>query len=351
MKKRLIHHVIKRLVTAKYTEDRIEHDLEENVPWNPADTRDKVYRNDIIQALVSNKQQQQHTTDSSAEDWRPRKRNSARGNSASPKKSQSKETRVLKEMIELAASSRESTMNSDKFPFDGHTDRTLMDGRKARMGLRSEDQRRDTNTDGEKSQSSECFMPQLKNQHKNKSTNLFYRIEKSNEKTRDSSQNLAREVPTVLTTTTAATASTTTATSTSTSHRNLSSNRIVLVKERRRTATNETDWRLPTTMSERRFELGRCSNSESGDTKLINYAEMEKRNQLAWITNEISHLCNLKRLLEEPNKTETRSRRENSPSKRLAELPVSRWVDQVHTEQNVSRNNLHSQNHFQFSQF
>ncbi|XP_043276410.1 uncharacterized protein [Venturia canescens] len=336
VKKRLIHHVIKRLVTAKYTDDRIEHDLEENVPWNPADTRNKVYRNDIIQALVSNKQQQQqNTTDSSAEDWRPRKRSSARGNSASPKKSLSKETRALKEMIELAASSREST-NSDKFPFDGHTHRTLMDGRKARMGLRSEDQRRDTNTDGEKSQSSECFMPQLQNQHKNKSTNLFY-IEKNNEKIRDSTQNLARDVPTALTTTSTATASTTSATSTSTSHRNLVSDRIVLVKERRRTETNETDWRLPTTMSERRFELRRCSNSESGDAKLINYAEMEKRNQLVWITNEISHLCNLKRLLEEPNKNETRSRIENSPSKQSAELPVSRWINQPHTEQNFSR--------------
>lgn len=65
-------------------------------------------------------------------------------------------------------------------------------------------------------------------------------------------------------------------------------------------AGHSADWRLPTTMSERRYESRRCSNSDSGDTKLVSYAEMEKRNQLIWITNEISHLSNLKKLLEQP---------------------------------------------------
>lgn len=67
VKKRLIHHVVKRLVTAKYTEDdKIERrDLEDNVPWNPADARNKVYRAEILQALAA-----KNTTDSS-DDWKP----------------------------------------------------------------------------------------------------------------------------------------------------------------------------------------------------------------------------------------------------------------------------------------
>ena len=128
VKKRLIHHVIKRLVTAKYTDDRIDRDLEENVPWNPADARNKVYRNEIIQALAN--KHDDKTTDSSGEDWRPRKRNvNAKASSSSPKKI-NKDTRAIKEMIDLVASrsSASTTANSDKFAFDRHTDRTLMDG-------------------------------------------------------------------------------------------------------------------------------------------------------------------------------------------------------------------------------
>jgi hypothetical protein len=50
------------------------------------------------------------------------------------------------------------------------------------------------------------------------------------------------------------------------------------------------------------YELQRHKNSDSNATKLVSYAEMEKRNQLIWITNEISHLSNLKKLLEEPKR-------------------------------------------------
>ena len=50
--------------------------------------------------------------------------------------------------------------NSDKF--DRNTDRTVMDGRKARMGLRADDcdRRCSSNTPTNKSESSECFLPQ-----------------------------------------------------------------------------------------------------------------------------------------------------------------------------------------------
>ena len=90
-KRRLIHHVIKRLVTTKYNDDKIEHDLEANVPWNPADARNKVYRTEIIQALAKN------TTDSS-DDWKP-------STSVPKKKGPSKklivnnESRAIKEII------------------------------------------------------------------------------------------------------------------------------------------------------------------------------------------------------------------------------------------------------------
>lgn len=90
---------------------------------------------------------------------------------------------------------------------------------------------------------------------------------------------------------------------------------------------NSANWRLPTTMSERRYELRRCSNTDSGDTKLVTYAEMEKRNQLIWITNEISHLSNLKKLLEQPkiksqrtSKSPTRKSKQ-SPTKSKKSLP------------------------------
>ena len=79
-------------------------------------------------------------------------------------------------------------------------------------------------------------------------------------------------------------------------------------------AGHSADWRLPTTMSEHRYQMRRCSNSESGDSKLVSYAEMEKQNQLIWITNEISHLSNLKKLLEQP-KTKPERPSKSSPRK------------------------------------
>ncbi|XP_043469217.1 uncharacterized protein LOC122502932 [Leptopilina heterotoma] len=236
VKKRLIHHVVKRLVTAKYTDDKIEHNLEENVPWNPDDARKKVYRAEIIQALAK----KQNTTDSS-DDWKFQK---------------SKEktaTRTLKEIINLESSASEKFLPN-----------TELDGRKARMGLRVEDCDRSTPSEQNKSESSECFLPQ-----RNYTKNMFCIKKKCDTTTTNSSpdQNLNPE---------------------------------------------PNDWRLPTTVSERNFELRRCSNSDSGDSKLVSYAEMEKKNQLIWITNEISHLSNLKKLLEQPKKLE---RGKTSPRK------------------------------------
>lgn len=234
VKKRLIHHVVKRLVTAKYTDDKIEHNLEENVPWNPDDARKKVYRAEIIQALAK----KQNTTDSS-DDWKFQK---------------SKEktaTRTLKEIINLESSA------SEKFPPN-----TELDGRKARMGLRVEDCDRTTPSEQNKSESSECFLPQ-----RNYKKNMFCIKKKCDTTTTNSSPDQNH---------------------------------------------NPDDWRLPTTVSERNFELRRCSNSDSGDSKLVSYAEMEKKNQLIWITNEISHLSNLKKLLEQPKKLE---RGKTSPRK------------------------------------
>lgn len=85
-------------------------------------------------------------------------------------------------------------------------------------------------------------------------------------------------------------------------------------------AANSADWRLPTTMSERRYELRRCSNTDSADTKLVTYAEMEKRNQLIWITNEISHLSNLKKLLEQSKIKSHRSSK--SPPRKTKQSPT-----------------------------
>ena len=267
VKKRLIHHVVKRLVTAKYTDDKIEHNLEENVPWNPDDARKKVYRAEIIKALAK----KQNTTDSS-DDWKPQKKKSG-----TSKKSGDSVTRAIKEIINLGSS------NSDKF--DRNTDRTEMDGRKARMGLRTDDCDHSSNTptDPNKSESSECFMPQ-RNYKPNKMKNIFCLKQKC-------------EVPHQESTTTNSSPA--------------DQNRVLLdaVVNNRRSpddssnhGINSPDWRLPTTISERQFELRRCSNSDSGDTKLVSYAEMEKQNQLIWITNEISHLSNLKKLLEQPKK-------------------------------------------------
>ncbi|XP_011137086.1 uncharacterized protein LOC105181790 isoform X2 [Harpegnathos saltator] len=277
VKKRLIQHVIKRLVTAKYTDDRIEHNLEDNVPWNPDDARNKVYRTELLQALAK----KHSTTESSTDEWNLRKKDT------STQKSVGTTSDVIKE-VALESS------NSDKF--DRHTDRTEMDGRKARLGLRTDDcqQNSNTTTDRDKSESSECFVPQRN--HKNAKVNDIFCY-------KESCKLPHRE-------------STTTNSIPPADH-----NRILLdaVVNNRRTSVesnnntdNNTDWRLPTTSSERQFELKKCSMSESGDSKLVNYAEMEKRNQLIWITNEISHLCNLKKLLEQPRRLE---RSKSSPRK------------------------------------
>lgn len=258
VKKRLIQHVIKRLVTAKYTDDRIEHNLEDNVPWNPDDARNKVYRAELLQALAK-----KHSTTESSDEWNLRNKDTH--------KSAGTTSDVIKEVVALESS------NSDKF--DRHTDRTEMDGRKARLGLRTDDcqQSGNTTTDPDKSESSECFVPQRN--HKNAKVNDIFCY-------KDNCKLPHRE-------------STTTNSIPPPDH-----NRILLdaVVNNRRTPVesnnntdNNTDWRLPTTSSERQFELKKCSMSESGDSKLVSYAEMEKRNQLIWITNEISHLCNLKK--------------------------------------------------------
>jgi len=258
VKKRLIQHVIKRLITAKYTDDKIEHNLEDNVPWNPDDARNKVYRAELLQALAN-----KHSTTESSDEWNLRKKD------VSMQKSMETTSDVIKE-VALESS------NSDKF--DRHTDRTEMDGRKARLGLRTDDcqQTSNTATDPDKSESSECFVPQRN--HKNAKVNDIFCF-KENCKLPHRESTTTNSIPP-------------------------DHNRILLdaVVNNRRTPVesnnntdNNTDWRLPTTSSERQFELKKCSMSESGDSKLVNYAEMEKRNQLIWITNEISHLCNLKK--------------------------------------------------------
>lgn len=260
VKKRLIQHVIKRLVTAKYTDDKIEHNLEDNIPWNPDDARNKVYRAELLQALAN-----KHSTTESSDEWNLRKKD------ASMQKSMGTASDVIKE-VTLESS------NSDKF--DRHTDRTEMDGRKARLGLRTDDcqQTSNTPTDPDKSESSECFVPQRN--HKNAKVNDIFCF-KENCKLPHRESTTTNSIPP-------------------------DHNRILLdaVVNNRRTPVesnnntdNNTDWRLPTTSSERQFELKKCSMSESGDSKLVNYAEMEKRNQLIWITNEISHLSNLKKYI------------------------------------------------------
>ncbi|KAL0103135.1 hypothetical protein PUN28_017455 [Cardiocondyla obscurior] len=299
VKKRLIQHVIKRLVTAKYTDDKIEHNLEDNVPWNPDDARNKVYRAELLQALAN-----KHSTTESSDEWNLRKKD------ASMQKSMGTASDVIKE-VALESS------NSDKF--DRHTDRTEMDGRKARLGLRTDDcqQTSNTPTDPDKSESSECFVPQRN--HKNAKVNDIFCF-KENCKLPHRESTTTNSIPP-------------------------DHNRILLdaVVNNRRTPVesnnntdNNTDWRLPTTSSERQFELNKCSMSESGDSKLVNYAEMEKRNQLIWITNEISHLCNLKKLLEQPRRLERpkssprKSKSTNLKSKQTAMLRRDQHADAVH---------------------
>ncbi|XP_072766845.1 uncharacterized protein [Anoplolepis gracilipes] len=299
VKKRLIQHVIKRLVTAKYTDDKIEHNLEDNVPWNPDDARNKVYRAELLQALTN-----KHSTTESSDEWNLQKKD------ISMQKSMGTTSDVIKE-VALGSS------NSDKF--DRHTDRTEMDGRKARLGLRTDDCQRNSNTptDPEKSESSECFVPQRN--HKNTKVNDIFCFKENCKLPHRESTTTNSILP--------------------------DHNRILLdaVVNNRRTLVesnnntdNNTDWRLPTTSSERHFELKKCSMSESGDSKLVNYAEMEKKNQLIWITNEISHLSNLKKLLEQPRRLERskssprKSKSANFKSKQAAIFKREQPADAVH---------------------
>ncbi|XP_017758161.1 PREDICTED: uncharacterized protein LOC108549329 [Eufriesea mexicana] len=283
VKKRLIHHVVKRLITAKYTDDKIEHNLEDNVPWNPDDARSNVYGREILQALSK----QRNTSDSSRE-WN------------SQKEIQGKCVRNGRDIM------KDIALESSSDKIDKNTDRTETDGRKARLGLRSDDCHRSSNTitDPDKSGSSECFFPQ-RNRKGNKVQDIFCVKERCKISQRDST----------MTTTTTTTTMTTTTNSTPPDH-----NRMLLdavVNNRRgviRSSNTEEhdDWRMLTTFSERQFELKKNGSSVSADSKLVSYAEMEKRNQLIWITNEISHLRNLKKLLEEPRRPE---RPRTSPKK------------------------------------
>ncbi|KAF7414091.1 hypothetical protein HZH68_002580 [Vespula germanica] len=274
VKKRLIHHVVKRLITARYADDKIEHNLEDNVPWNPDDARQKVYQAEILHALTK-----KHSTTASSDNWKTSTKN------CSIPKSMKNDQEITQETL--------ASSNSDKF--DGNTDRTETDGRKARMGLRTDDCQQSSNipTEADRSESSECFVPQ-QNQKGNKIKNTFCLKEKCKILQRNE---------------------TTSTNSTPSDHNRMLLDAVV----NRKTSTissksteNNTDWRFPTTLSERQFELKRCRNSNTGDLRLVSYAEMEKRNQLVWITNEISHLCNLKKLLEQPRRLE---RSKSSPRK------------------------------------
>lgn len=226
-RKRLIHHVVKRLVTANFPEDGVEADS----AWKP----DESSRQKMFQAFTK----KQSVTDSSDE-W---------------KLSRSKKP--------VQNGNAESSI-SDKF--DGHTDRTETDGRKARMGLRIDDC-----NSSNKSVSSDCFL--LPRSYKSSKSKSAYSMKKK---------------------------STAVQPETTTSCTEEDASRLMLHNQRNSVASsdcNSLDWRMPVTMSERRLEMKRCNNLDSGDAKLVNYAEMEKRNQLLWITNEISHLSNLKKFV------------------------------------------------------
>ncbi|XP_014606963.1 PREDICTED: uncharacterized protein LOC106788316 [Polistes canadensis] len=277
VKKRLIHHVVKRLVTARYADDKIDHNIEDNIPWHADDARQKVYQTESLHAS-----KKKHSTTTSSDNWKTSTK------SCSIPKSMKNDQEII---------TQETLVSSNSDKFDGNTDRTEMDGRKARMSLRTDDcpQSSNTTTEPDRSESSECFVPQ-KNQKGNKMKNAFCLKEKCKVLQRNDT--------------------------TSTNSTPPDRNRILLdAVLSRKTSTsssknieNNTDsqWRFPTTLSERQFELKRCQSSNPGDLKLVDYAEMEKRNQLLWITNEISHLSNLKKLLEQPRRLE---RSKSSPRK------------------------------------
>ena len=103
---------------------------------------------------------------------------------------------------------------------------------------------------------------------------------------------------------------------------------------------HSADWRLPATLSERRYEMRRCSASDTVDSKIVNYVEMEKQNQLEWITNEISHLCNLKKLLEQPKSKGEKAGK--SPSRKPKQSSTSK-EPKVGLQQNGDESNLSKQ--------
>lgn len=141
-----------------------------------------------------------------------------------------------------------------------------MDGRKARMGLRSDHCGNSSNTPTEanKSESSECFMP-----HRNKMKNFFCVKKKCR------GHLLTNSTPS-------------------------DENRVLMesMVNGRESPVGFDDrrgWKLPMSMAERRYESGRGSNTDSGDAKLVMEMEMEKKNQLMWINDVIDHLLDLKK--------------------------------------------------------
>ncbi|XP_034945482.1 uncharacterized protein [Chelonus insularis] len=322
VKKRLIHHVIKRLVTARYSDDKIEHNLDENVPWNPDNARNKIYCTEIIQALA--KKQNQDSTEESFENWKLNRQDFLYN------KTTTNQSTNFSEVINFASSE-----DSDAFE-ERTTDKTdgMQDGRKARLGLRSNDKYNHprhyhkykiedhTIVDTDKSISSECFLPQSQNiqfKEKNLNKTLYSKVTrkglvspKLSTKTNtfltpsfitvpsatnniSSSNTVTTATSTSTTVTIITSADTTPYTPTSTTSQ--SSNNKNKIQSA--TGHNNVDWRLPATISERRFKYEK--KAQFGTiSQLINYVEIEKKNQLLWINNEINHLLNLKKLLEEP---------------------------------------------------
>ncbi|CAD6216132.1 GSCOCG00004348001-RA-CDS [Cotesia congregata] len=342
VKKRLIHHVIKRLVTAKYTDDKIECKLEDNVPWNPDNTRNKIYCNEIIQALAK-KRNQQNSTEESSENSKLDKRIFS-----SNRKTQNREIQNKSQFI--------NSESSDNFD-ERITDRTdcMQDGRKARMGLRNDkhcfyyyrhsslkNQKDDQLFEIDKTESSDSFLPQLPNlnyQEKlTKSSNGLMRESLSsiipiattgptktprivpNSTSITRSSNITSGNSTVITT------STNTTTTTPVSVNSSQSNSEQQGKVQNNAGLEKKDWRLPSTMSEKLFAHEWCNSKIVSATRLIDYVEMEKKNQLVWINSEINHLSSLKKLLEESIESINKDKKDHfkEKSKRVEEnLPNS----------------------------
>lgn len=392
VKKRLIHHVIKRLITAKYTDDQIEYKLEDNVPWNPDNARNKIYCTEMIQAFAK-KRNQQNSTEESSEDSKLNKRVFS---SNCKNQSGNREIKGKNQFV--------NSESSDNFE-ERNTDRTdyMLDGRKARMGLRNDKRRfhhyrhnqsnhqKDSEVfDVDQYESSDSFLPQLKNLNYKekpmvKSTNGIREISSAPITTTISAriiQNSTSTATTTITTTPNAsinstvitTATTTNATTTTNTTTPISINSSLknLKKQseiERNIGREKIDWRLPSTMSERRFADEWCTSRIASATRLIDYVEVEKKNQLMWINSEINHLSSLKKLLEESIKSIKKNENDYSrelllnieeKSKRLGEnLPKSEYfknkpwsshgnlVEKCNENYKVSkRQNGHEKHHF-----